>query len=623
MRKVIYRQEIDKKPLGGVKNNEKTSIDIYIHESIHFQSLEFVYFNDKSPYDLKRIPMTILEIDREDQLKYQGYIRYHVDLGPLETGLYFYYFQLNYHDCSHNISKINYQPEVTDDLICWQLTVYDADFTTPDWIKGGIIYQIFPDRFKRSSSYKAPRAVNEDERTIRNDWGGRPQSGLDTPNYSAKDFFMGNLDGIRESRAYLEGLNIDMVYLNPIVESSENHRYSTADYKNVDPYLGTIDSFRDLCQDFNKSGIKLVLDGVFSHTGSDSIYFNRYGRYPGIGAYQSKESAYYPWFNFIDYPNTYASWWGFDNLPELIKENEDYTNYVCSQEDGVLKFWQDLGAGGWRLDVADELPDVFIDRLRESIKATDPEALIIGEVWEDATNKFSYGGRRRYLLGQQLDSVMNYPWRTAIIDLLKGQDTKLFKNRILDLISNYPQPALDTLMNLLSTHDTARITTCLALDVDSFKHEDKLGYSLPEGLYEKALELEKIASFIQFTLPGVPSVYYGDENGMEGFSDPYNRCCFIEEDRNQDIYDHYKALTTFRAKYKDSFKTGFEFGFARENLICYYRNDIACLINLGDKPVLIEEILGGKKVFGNKDVYPTNYGLVVGPRSYTAIHLDK
>ena len=218
-----------------------------------------------------------------------------------------------------------------------------------------------------------------------------------------------------------------MVSVYALVDSSATPRYSTADYKNVDPYLGTIDSFRDLCQDFNKSGIKLVLDGVFSHTGSDSIYFNRYGRYPGIGASQSKESAYYPWFNFIDYPNTYASWWGFDNLPELIKENEDYTNYVCSQEDGVLKFWQDLGAGGWRLDVADELPDVFIDRLRESIKATDPEALIIGEVWEDATNKFSYGGRRRYLLGQQLDSVMNYPWRTAIIDLLKGQDTKLFK----------------------------------------------------------------------------------------------------------------------------------------------------------------------------------------------------
>lgn len=644
IRKVIYKQERHRRPLGGVKNNEKISVSIYIHESVDCKSLDFVYLNDRYPDQLNRIVMTksnqnkggagyicsqeyqtlATNLYNKEHHDCNEYIKYSVDLGPLETGLYFYYFQLNYNDgTSKNISKINYLPEITDNLICWQLTVYDADFSTPDWIKGGIIYQIFPDRFKRSPSYTALRAINEEERTIRNDWGGRPQSGLDTPNYSAKDFFMGNLDGIRESRSYLEGLNVDLVYLNPIVESSENHRYSTADYKNVDPYLGTIDSFKDLCADLKKSNIKVVLDGVFSHTGSDSIYFNRYGRYPSLGAYQSMESPYYPWFKFIEYPDKYASWWGFDNLPELIKENEDYTNYICNQEDGVLKYWQDLGAGGWRLDVADELPDVFIDNLRKSIKATDPDALIIGEVWEDATNKFSYGVKRRYLLGEQLDSVMNYPWRTAIIDLLKGQDTLLFKNRIMDIISNYPQPALDTLMNLLSTHDTPRITTSLVLDADNFKHENKLGYKLPQALYNRAIELEKFASFIQFTLPGIPSLYYGDENGMEGFSDPFNRYCFMEEDRNQDIYDHYKALTAFRADYRNSFKTGFKFGFARENLICYYRNDIACIINLGFKPALVEEILHGEKIFGNKDVHVTSYGLVVGARSYTAMKLDR
>nr|WP_308550857.1 glycoside hydrolase family 13 protein [uncultured Peptostreptococcus sp.] len=642
MKKVIYRQEEHKKPLGGVKNNERCRISLYLHESVDCQSLDLVYFNDRSSDQLNRISMSLDEVSPSDstqnsnyetELKsenttfdkvddYEGYKKYFADLSPLDTGLYFYYFQINYHDgSSQNISRINYEPEITDDLVCWQLTVYDADFSTPDWIKGGIIYQIFPDRFKRSDSYTAPRAVNEEERTRRNDWGGRPQSGLDTPNYSAKDFFMGNLDGIRESMSYLGTLNVDLLYLNPIVESSENHRYSTADYKNVDPYLGSIDSFKDLCQDLKKSGISVILDGVFSHTGSDSIYFNKYGRYPSLGAYQSRESSYYPWFNFIDYPNTYASWWGFDNLPELIKENEDYTNYICNQDDGVLKYWQDLGASGWRLDVADELPDVFIDRLRESIKASDPDALIIGEVWEDATNKFSYGGRRRYLLGDQLDSVMNYPWRTAIIDLLKGRNTQLFKNRIMDLVSNYPGPALDTLMNLLSSHDTARITNCLVLDVDNFRHEDKLDYKLPADLYQKAIELEKIASFIQFTLPGIPSLYYGDENGMEGFSDPFNRCCFVENDRNEDIYDHYKALTGFRSKYRESFKSGFKFSLARENLICYYRNDIACLINLDDRPALVEEIIGGEKIFGNKETYPTEYGLVVGPNSFTAIKI--
>ena len=625
MEKIIYRQEDHKKPLGGVKNNECSDISIFIHKSVCLDSLDFIYFNDLSPYQLNKLTMERVSSNECPNLQSptDEYNKYNIKLGPLDTGLYFYYFQMNYPDgTSKNISRIDYLPTITDDLICWQLTVYDSDFSTPEWIKGGIIYQIFPDRFRKSRSYSPTRAVNEAERTIRHDWGGRPQSGLDTPNYSAKDFFMGNLDGIKERRSYLEGLKVDMLYLNPIVESSENHRYSTADYKNVDPYLGNIDIFRNLCNEFKDSSIKLVLDGVFSHTGSDSIYFNKYGRYPSLGAYQSNRSSYYPWFKFIDYPDKYASWWGFDNLPELVKENEDYIDYICNQDTGVLKFWQDLGAGGWRLDVADELPDVFIDRLRESIKSIDPHALIIGEVWEDATNKFSYGGRRRYLLGRQLDSVMNYPWRTAIIDLMKGQDTKLFKNRVMDLVSNYPVPALDTLMNLLSTHDTARIITSLVIDVDNFKHEDKLYYKLPDDLYKKAIELEKTASFIQFTLPGVPSIYYGDENGMEGFSDPFNRLCFTDEDRNQDIYDHYKALTSFRSKYKSYFKTGFEFGFAKDKLICYYRNDLACIINLGDSPVLVEEISSGKKVFGNKDVYHTEYGLVLGPRSYSAILID-
>ncbi|MDY4011444.1 MAG: glycoside hydrolase family 13 protein [Fusobacterium gastrosuis] len=616
MKNVIYNPLINKRPSGASKNNEKNLFQIYIDEKISIKNLSLVIFNDKNENIRNKFAMNYLN-------KNENYLMYSVQLNELETGLYFYYFEFFENENLKYISNFNFNAEISDEISTWQLTVYNKDFQTPEWIKGGIIYQIFPDRFEKSENFIPTKAKNSEERIIHSNWTDIPNSALDTKNYSAKDFFMGNLNGILDKKNYMKSLNVNMIYLNPIFESSENHRYSTANYFKVDPFLGTNEIFKNLCTEFKNIGINFILDGVFSHTGSDSIYFNKYNRYDEPGAYNSKESKYYPWFKFIEYPEKYESWWGFENLPTLKKENADYIDFICKKEEGVLNYWQNLGIMGWRIDVLDEFPDVFIDELRKSIKEKNEEAFILGEVWEDASNKFSYGNRRRYLLGEQADSIMNYPWRAAIIELVKYKNVELFASRIQSIINNYPQPALDTMMNLLSSHDVERIITVLGTDIEKVSYEDRKYFTLTKDEYEKGKALQKMAAFLQFTLPGIPSIYYGEEIGMEGFRDPFNRQCFCLESGDRDLLEYYIQLTEFRKKYENSFKTGFKFEKISKTLISYHRNDILCIINLDDKPVIYEEINKGELLFSNRKIFFTDYGLVIGANSYLALNTKK
>lgn len=341
----------------------------------------------------------------------------------------------------------------------WQLTVTERDFTTPDWLKGGIIYQIFPDRFYNSGAKK--ENVPED-RILRTDWGNEPEW-RPTPEGKVlnNDFFGGDLKGIGEKLPYLKDLGVTCIYLNPIFESHSNHRYDTADYGKIDPLLGTEEDFKKLCKDAKKQGIHIILDGVFSHTGDDSVYFNRKGRYNTLGAYNSPESPYYKWYKFTNYPDKYQSWWGFVTLPEVIEEGEEYRNFI-NGKGGIIEKWLKAGADGFRLDVADELPDIFIDELRARLKETKPDALLMGEVWEDATTKHSYGSRRRYLLGSQFDSVMNYPFANAILDFCRSGKAESFMSTIMQIVENYPKQCLDVMMNHIGTHDTERAITKIA-----------------------------------------------------------------------------------------------------------------------------------------------------------------
>lgn len=435
----------------------------------------------------------------------------------------------------------------------WQLTVTERDFTTPDWLKGGIIYQIFPDRFYNSGAKK--ENVPED-RILRTDWGNEPEW-RPTPEGKVlnNDFFGGDLKGIGEKLPYLKDLGATCIYLNPIFESHSNHRYDTADYGKIDPLLGTEEDFKKLCKDAKKQGIHIILDGVFSHTGDDSVYFNRKGRYNTLGAYNSPESPYYKWYKFTNYPDKYQSWWGFVTLPEVIEEGEEYRNFI-NGKGGIIEKWLKAGADGFRLDVADELPDIFIDELRARLKETKPDALLMGEVWEDATTKHSYGSRRRYLLGSQFDSVMNYPFANAILDFCRSGKAESFMSTVMQIVENYPKQCLDVMMNHIGTHDTERAITKIA--GESCEYRDRQWQSCHSlgDKYEKGIGLLKCAVALQYTLPGVPSVYYGDEAGLEGYKDPFNRGCYPWGNENRELIDFYKTMGKIR-KENSVFQKGY------------------------------------------------------------------
>lgn len=437
-------------------------------------------------------------------------------------------------------------------LTDWQLTV-SKKFDTPDWLKGGIIYQIFPDRFMNSGTDK--KNVPTD-RIVRSDWGGEPYFRPDkNGEVLNNDYFGGDFEGIRQKLPYLKGLGVTCIYLNPIFEAHSNHRYNTADYSKIDPLLGDEKDFEKLCKSADKLGIKIILDGVFSHTGDDSVYFNKKGRYNEVGAYQSESSEYSKWYKFQRFPDKYESWWGFKTLPEVKEEDESYREFICG-EDGIAAKWLNLGAGGFRLDVADELPDVFLDDLKIAVKRTKPDALLLGEVWEDATNKFSYGVRRRYLLGDQLDSVMNYPFAEAILEFCRTGNAEQFMSGVMNIVENYPKQCLDVMMNHIGTHDTVRAITRLAGESSEYRDREwQSSHKLSIFEYKQGVERLKLAAALQYTLPGVPSVYYGDEAGLQGYRDPFNRGCYPWGNENRELIDFYKTLGKIRAE-NSAFKEG-------------------------------------------------------------------
>ena len=427
----------------------------------------------------------------------------------------------------------------------FRLLVYEKGFKTPSWLGGGVMYQIFPDRFYKSG--KAHEGVPSD-RIMRDDWYGTPYYKPDEKGIVRNnDYFGGDLQGIIEKLPYIKSLGTTVIYLNPIFEAHENHRYNTASYEKIDPLLGTEEDFVELCTKAKEMGIDIILDGVFSHTGADSVYFNKFGRYgDSTGAFRDRNSPYYPWYSFTHYPDRYESWWGITTLPNVNENNEQYTNYICG-DDGILQKWIKLGARGWRLDVADELPDEFLDNLNKAVKAMGNDKIIYGEVWEDASNKESYGVRRRYLTGGQLDSVMNYPFKEAILNYCKYADPKVFSDSILTIMDHYPKPAIDMLMNFLSTHDTERALTRLGGEEIGWHDKDWQCERYLDGQqYMYGISLLKCAMVLQFFLPGIPSVYYGDEAGMEGYRDPFNRRCYPWGKENLDLIEFTRQLGEVR-----------------------------------------------------------------------------
>lgn len=468
---------------------------------------------------------------------------------PQKFGLYFYNFEIK---TQRGIFRINRQHGGVGGIdsmggkgSSWQLTVYKAGFTTPDWLAGGIMYQIFPDRFYNS---KEPKANIPADRHYHDDWSDQPEWRPDqNGEVTNADYFGGDLKGIEKKLPYLKKLGVTCIYLNPIFEAHSNHRYNTADYSKIDPMLGTEKEFKSLCTKAKKLGIRLMLDGVFSHTGSDSIYFNQKGRYDSVGAYQSQESPYYPWYTFHQWPAVYESWWGFNTLPNVNETNPSYDQYI-NGDGGIVQKWLKAGASGWRLDVADELPDEFIDSLSASAKRQKQDAIVLGEVWEDASNKTAYGVRRRYLLGGQLDSVMNYPFRDAILGFLTGANAEDMMEIIQSVLENYPPQVVRLLMNHIGTHDTERAITMLAGEPMANRgREWQWNVKMTKEQWRLGLKKMRLASLMQYTLPGVPCIYYGDEAGVEGYRDPFNRTGYPWGSENKELLTWYEKLGALRS----------------------------------------------------------------------------
>lgn len=458
----------------------------------------------------------------------------------LKKGLYFYYF-----DCGGQLFGRGKQLDSLKfknlhGISKYQLTIYSKNYTVPSTLKGGLIYQIFPDRFNKGEDI----ILNG---KIMRTWGEEPYY---KPNDEGKilnnDFFGGNFKGIETKLDYLKDLGVNYIYLNPISLAYSNHRYDTANYLKIDPLLGDENSLKSLIKKANLKGIKFIFDGVYNHTGDDSIYFNKYGNFDSVGAYQSKNSKYYNWYSFQEYPKKYTCWWDINILPTINKNSKEFENYILNE---VLPYYFSLGFEGVRLDVVDELPDTFVKKIRKKVKKLNPNAVIIGEVWEDATNKIAYGVRREYFQGGELDSVMNYPLKNAIIDFLLTGESANLKSTVFEQLNNYPKNSLNVLMNLLGTHDTARILTVLSGKTIPIAREEARRFKLTDSEFNLAVARLKVAFSIMFTLYGVPTLYYGDERGMQGCKDPFNRRCLDFDSVETEIFNFVKKLSKIRRKY--------------------------------------------------------------------------
>ena len=533
------RQTQYKTPFGTLRTGECCVLQIRIPTEVGTSGVRLM-LEDSEHAVCAELPFSFASRGED------GYELWRLEFTRQETGLHFYWFRIDKRGGSFRLFRQGSDTNMEAGEK-WQLSVIPADFTVPDFAPGAVMYQIFPDRFARSGScdltYKLqPFWVHESPDELPE---YRPDAHGEVRN---NDFFGGNFAGICEKLPYLQELGVGVLYLNPIFMAWSNHRYDTADYRRPDPMLGTEEDFRTLCGEAHARGMRVILDGVFSHTGSNSVYFDAKHVF-GHGAVSDPNSPYRRWYRFHRYPDDYEAWWGIRTLPCVEELDETYLHYIIEDEDSVIAHWLRLGADGFRLDVVDELPDEFVRRLRRRMRQIDPQSLLLGEVWEDASNKRAYGVSRRYFVDGELDSVMNYPWRNAIVAFLTdADDGTALGESLMTLAENYPPEVLSCVMNHLGTHDTPRILTVLGEPFCGTKDERAHRRMTPVQRKTALMRL-RMAVFLQFTLPGMPCIYYGDEAGMEGFEDPLNRGTYPWGREDRDLLAWFTRLGALRNAY--------------------------------------------------------------------------
>lgn len=581
-----------KTPFGALASGSECNINIKIPVSCEAGKVYICMKNDNTDEEKRFLMQYVSSSDDYDKF---------ATVFSLDSeGLWFYHFFISTPESEFELFKYGYDDTNIGVGERWQLTCYPRDFSVPAEFCGKVMYQIFPDRF-----YREELEDTKDKLTpfyIHSDTEDIPDF---LPDQNGKilncDFYGGNLKGIIRKLDYIKSLGTSVIYLNPIFMAYSNHRYDTCDYKRIDPLLGDESDFVNLCDEAHRRGMKIILDGVFSHTGSKSIYFDKENIF-GSGAYSCDNSPYKSWFVFGSSKDDYESWWGIDTLPCVNELSEDYIKYIITDTDSVVAKWLRLGADGYRLDVADELPDEFIKKLRDRVKEIKPDSFVVGEVWEDASNKISYNVRQKYFSDGELDSVMNYVFKNAIISYVTGDiGSADFAKEIMTIAENYPEASLHSLMNSLSTHDTERILTRLS---DERAPDDKMimaNSTLSEAARRKSVERLYIAVLLQYTLPGTACIYYGDEIGMEGYGDPFNRGYFKWDKSDVGIFEFFGEMGRIKNLYK-SLQTG-KIEFVRcDDVMIFdrYTQDerLRIVINKSDNEIALEsgELVAGHRV---------------------------
>lgn len=591
------------------KVNQKINVCLEISEDIGFINEANIFINMQNSENEKNIKFLYLWTKNRI-----NYFTCNIELE--HVGLYYYGINIIINGISkwlkfdYETQMVSVSDERTQD---WTMTIYDKDFSVPTWAKGKVMYHIFVDRFYKSEKYN-PTQIDY---RITKKWGEMPSWNTEkNSRYNNIDFFMGNLKGIEEKIPYIKSLGVKIIYLSPIFESQSNHRYDVGNYERVDSYLGTNEDLKKLCTKAHKNGMKIILDGVFNHTGNDSLYFNEYENYDTIGAYQGIKSKYYDWYKHNE-NGEFEYWWGFKNLPVCNPNNKDWQNYIYGKN-GIIDELFNLGIDGIRLDVADELTDNFIENIRIAVKRNKKDGFIIGEVWENAITKEKDGKQRKYLLGKGMDTVMNYPFTNAILKYVRFGDYQYFKNTLNDILAKYPKDVINSLMNSLSTHDITRaITTLVGKGIEKendliwdTKYDRKWqteNEKLTEEEYIEGIEKLKIATIIQYFLPGNSCIYYGDEIGMYGYRDPFNRKCFDWKCEGNDLNKFFVKIGKIKNKYDFLSEAQLEIICLNEEIISFKRflgkNSITIVVNRNNENTSIEFLknnLEGKIILQEK-----------------------
>ena len=415
------------------------------------------------------------------------------------------------------------------------ITAYAPSFTTPSWMHGAVVYEIFADRFRNGdpsndycragSTTGCPTFYGSIPARIHATWNEQVDENV-APTFN-RDFFGGDLQGIQHELPYLKNLGVDAIWTTPIFQARSNHRYDTDDYTKVDPALGGNAAFASLAAAMEANGIHWILDGVFNHASSDSLYFDRYHRYASVGACESTSSPWRDWFQFTTQhrpcdSSDYNSFGGFDSLPAFNHDNQQVKDFFFKAPDGIAERWLAAGADGWRLDAAQDPGHAWWREFRVAVKAAYPDAPLIGEDTggpADATE---------FLLGDELDGVMNYRFRSDAQGFVGSNDQnasplspKQLDHALAAMRQEYPLQASEVSLNLIDSHDTQRALSTFVLPGD-------------DGLTQAKQRL-RLAALLQFTYVGAPMILYGDEAAINApGSDPFNRAPYPWTDANGD-----------------------------------------------------------------------------------------